>query len=104
MLTKLGYRVTAVTSGEEAVENLRAHPADLVVLDMIMPGGMDGMETYMRILEIRPGQRAIITSGFSESERVKTLQQMGAGAYVQKPYNLEKFGVAVRRELDRQKK
>jgi PAS domain S-box-containing protein len=104
MLTKLGYRVTAVTSGEAAVENLRAHPADLVVLDMIMPGGMDGMETYMRILEIRPGQRAIITSGFSESERVKALQQMGAGAYVQKPYTLEKFGVAVRRELDRQQK
>ena len=104
MLTKLGYRVTAVTSGEEAVENLRAHPVDLVVLDMIMPGGMDGMETYMRILEIRPGQKAIITSGFSESERVKALQQMGAGAYVQKPYNLEKFGVAVRRELDRQQK
>jgi len=102
MLTKLGYAVTAVDSGEAAEENLRLHPADLVVLDMIMPGGIDGLETYMRIIKIRSGQKAIITSGFSESERVQALQQLGAGAYVQKPYTLEKLGVAVRRELDRQ--
>ena len=76
----------------------------MTAFEVRFTGGMDGMETYMRILEIRPGQKAIITSGFSESERVKALQQMGAGAYVQKPYNLEKFGVAVRRELDRQQK
>jgi two-component system, cell cycle sensor histidine kinase and response regulator CckA len=101
MLTKLGYTVTAVASGEEAVEYLRSHTIDLMVLDMIMPGGMDGLETYARIIEIRSGQRAIIASGFSESERVKALQQMGAGVYVQKPYTLEKLGVAVRRELDR---
>lgn len=102
MLTKLGYAVTAVASGEAAVEYLRSHTIDLVVLDMIMPGGMDGLETYMRIIEIRSGQKAIIASGFSESERVKTLQRMGAGVYIQKPYTLEKLGVAVRRELDRQ--
>jgi len=101
MLSKLGYAVTAVASGETAVEYLRSHAVDLVVLDMIMPGGMDGMETYMRIVEIRPGQRAIIASGFSESDKVKSLQQMGVGAYVQKPYTLEKLGLAVRRELDR---
>lgn len=101
MLTKLGYAVTAVDSGEAAVEYLGMHTADLVVLDMIMSGGMDGLETYLRIIEIRPGQRAIITSGYSESERVKELQQLGVGAYVQKPFTLEKFGVAVRKELDR---
>ena len=101
MLTRLGYAVQAVASGEAAVEFLRSHAVDLVVLDMIMPGGIDGLETYTRIIKIRPGQKAIITSGFSESERVKALQQLGAGAYVQKPYTLEKFGVAVRKELDR---
>ena len=68
---------------------------------MIMPGGMDGLETYRRIIEIHPGQKAIIASGYSESERVKTLQQYGAGSYIQKPYTLEKIGVAVRNELDR---
>ncbi len=102
MLTKLGYRVAAVASGEKAVEYLHTHAVDLVLLDMIMPGGIDGLETYRRMLAFRPEQRAIITSGFSESERVRALMQLGAGAYVQKPYTLEKIGQAVRRELDRQ--
>ena len=101
MLTKLGYAVTAVASGEEAVEYLRSHTIDLVVLDMVMPNGIDGLETYKRIIEIHAGQRAIIASGYSESERVKALQRMGVGVYVQKPYTLEKLGVAVRRELNR---
>jgi len=101
MLSKLGYAVTAVASGEAAVEYLHSHTADLVVLDMIMPGGMDGLETYKQILTLQPGQRVIITSGFSESDRVKTLLQLGAGAYIQKPYTLEKIGQAVRREIDR---
>jgi len=101
MLAKLGYAVTAMASGEAAVEYLQSQRADLVVLDMIMPGGMDGLETYQRMLALRPGQRAIITSGFSESERVKALQHLGAGAYIPKPYTLERLGQAVRRELDR---
>jgi two-component system, cell cycle sensor histidine kinase and response regulator CckA len=101
MLSKLGYAVTTVPSGEAAVEYLHSQDADLVLLDMIMPGGMDGLESYRKILENRPGQRAIITSGFSESERVRALQELGAGSYVQKPYTLEKLGVAVRMELDR---
>jgi DNA-binding NarL/FixJ family response regulator len=69
---------------------------------MIMPDDMDGLETYLKMIEIRPGQKAIITSGYSESERVKALQQLGVGVYVQKPYTLESLGVAVRKELDRQ--
>jgi PAS domain S-box-containing protein len=100
MLGKLGYTVTVVASGEEAVEHLREHEADLMVLDMIMPG-MDGLETYRRALEIRPGQKVIIASGYSESRRVRELQRLGAGGYVQKPYTLEKIGMAVRAELDR---
>ncbi|MGB5157988.1 CHASE2 domain-containing protein [Desulfobacterium sp. N47] len=100
MLAKLGYNVNTVKSGEEAVEYMKTNKADLIVLDMIMPGGMDGMETYKRIIEIHPGQKAIITSGFSESDRVRALQELGAGSYIQKPYTLEKIGVAVRKELD----
>jgi len=101
MLTKLGYSVTSFASGEAVVDYLCLHNADLVVLDMIMPGGMDGLDTYVRINEIHPGQKTIITSGYAESDRVAALQQLGAGAYVQKPYTLEKLGLAVRKELDR---
>jgi two-component system cell cycle sensor histidine kinase/response regulator CckA len=101
ILEKLGYKATCVSSGEEAVEWLKSSTADLVVLDMIMNPGMDGLDTYKEILRFRPGQRAIIASGFSESSRVKEAQRLGAGAYVKKPYLMEKIGMAVRDALDR---
>ncbi len=101
MLEKLGYSVLTAANGSLALNIVRDSPVDLVVLDMIMPGNLDGLETYLEILKIAPGQRAIIASGFSQSERVKKLQQLGAGQYIQKPYTLETLGVAVRSELDR---
>jgi CheY-like chemotaxis protein len=101
MLTRLGYRAEAVASGEEAVEHLRHNRVDLVVLDMIMEPGMDGLETYRRILELHPGQRAVIASGFSETDRVREARRLGAGTYLRKPFLLRDFAQAVRRELDR---
>jgi PAS domain S-box-containing protein len=100
MLGKLGYRVAAAASGEEAVEYLKDNKADLIILDMIMDPGIDGMETYKRIRKINPLQKAIIVSGYSETDRVRSAQEMGAGVFVRKPYVLEKIGLAVRRELD----
>lgn len=101
MLEKLGYKISAVNSGEAAVNFLKAHSVDLMVLDMVMLQGMDGLETYQSVISMHPKQRAIIASGYSESERVKALQKLGAGAYIQKPYTMQKIGVAVRAELDR---
>ena len=99
MLEKLDYTVTTVSSGEEAVEYLRHHAIDLLVLDMIMEPGIDGFETYRRIVELRPSQKAIIASGYSETIRVKETQKLGAGAYIKKPYLLEKIGRAIKAEL-----
>jgi CheY-like chemotaxis protein len=100
MLTKLGYRVTSVASGEEAVAYLRNDKADILVLDMIMVPGIDGLETYIQARAINPTQKAIVVSGFSATDRVKEAQALGAGAYVKKPYVMEKIGMAIRRELD----
>ena len=101
MLNQLGYTVSLVSSGEEAVEYLQSNSADLIILDMIMEPGMDGLETYKRILELHPGQKAIIASGFSETERVKQAQNLGAGEYIKKPYTLEQLGLAVKKELEK---
>ncbi len=101
MLRKLGYKVDTVAGGEKAIEYLKNKKADLIVLDMIMDPGLDGLDTYKKILEIRPGQKAIIVSGFSETDRVKKTQEIGAGAFVRKPYVLEKIGFAVKKELER---
>jgi PAS domain S-box-containing protein len=101
MLKKLNYAVATVSSGEGAVKYLKQNKVDLIILDMIMDPGIDGLETYERILKINPEQKAIIVSGYSETERVKEAQKLGAGTYVRKPYILERIGLAVRRELDR---
>lgn len=101
MLEELGYSVTSVSSGEEAVEYMKHNSADLLIMDMIMDPGIDGLETYKRILKFRPGQKAIIASGFSETKRVKEAQRLGAGQYIKKPYLIEKIGMAVRAELDK---
>ena len=101
MLDKLGYTVITASSGEDAVRFLETHSVDLVMLDMIMPPGIDGLETYQQIIARHPHQKAIIASGYSETKRVTQLLALGAGAYIPKPYTLEKIGRAIRRELDR---
>jgi PAS domain S-box-containing protein len=99
MLSKLGYKVQSVSSGNEAVEYLQKTSADLLLLDMIMEPGMNGRETYETIIKFVPNQKAIIASGYSETDEVKKAQNLGAGKYIKKPYTLEKIGVAVRDEL-----
>jgi PAS domain S-box-containing protein len=101
LITQLGYEVYAVSSGEEAIAYLKGNNADILVLDMIMEPGIDGFETYQRILKIKQKQKAILVSGFSETNRVRDAQNLGAGAYVKKPYMLETIGVAIRDELYR---
>ncbi|MFZ5570869.1 MAG: PAS domain S-box protein [Thermodesulfobacteriota bacterium] len=101
ILACLGYRAVAVASGEEAIRYLETNVCDLIILDMIMEPGIDGLETYRRIVEKRPGQKAIIASGYSETETIKEAQSLGAGRFVKKPYTMETIGLEIRRELER---
>jgi signal transduction histidine kinase len=101
LLDKLGYTVTAVESGEKAVNYMQNNRVDLIVLDMIMDPGIDGYQTYQQILKRHPKQKAVIASGFSETARVKETQKLGAGEYIKKPYTFEKIGLAVKQELER---
>ncbi len=99
MLETLGYSVASVSSGEEALTFLKNHSVDLLILDMIMGSGMDGYDTYKKIHDLYPSQKAIFTSGFSETLRIKAAQKLGAGVYVKKPYLLDEIGKAIKEEL-----
>lgn len=99
MLDKLGYKPEAVPSGEAAIEHLRNNVVSLVLLDMIMDPGINGRETYERILEIQPGQKALIISGLAETDDVRQAQKLGAGQYLKKPVTLKDLGLAIKMEL-----
>ncbi len=99
ILAAYGYRVESVTSGEEAVKFLTTRESDLLLLDMIMDPGINGYETYRQILEIRPFQKAIIVSGFSESNVVEKTKKLGATDFVKKPYSIELLARAVKKSL-----
>jgi two-component system cell cycle sensor histidine kinase/response regulator CckA len=100
LLTFLGYQVTAVESGRAALDYLRDHDTDILVLDMLLEEGFDGLDTYREILRMKPQQKAVLVSGYSETDRVVEAQRMGAGRFVRKPYTLAGLGRAVRAELD----
>ncbi len=99
MAVKLGYKVEAVASGEDAIAYLQENTVDLILLDMIMDPGINGRETYERIVKIHPHQKAIITSGFSETEEVKEALKLGIAQYIKKPYSIKKIAKAIKDEL-----
>lgn len=101
MLTKLGYSVDTVMSGEKAIVYTRTNQIDMLVLDMIMNPGIDGLDTYRKIIKQCPGMKAIIVSGYTETERVREALQLGAGEFVRKPYTLNVIAAAVRNVLNK---
>jgi len=103
LLDVLGYRTTGVHSGEEALSLVRDEKRefDLVILDMVLEGGMDGLDTYVELRKIRPKQKAMLISGFTKAARnIARAQQLGAGAYLRKPLTIERIARVVRNELD----
>ena len=99
LLEQLGYKVVTAASGEEALAYLGRNRVDLLLLDMIMTPGIDGLETYERVLAIHPDQRAVIVSGYAETDRVQKAMELGARRYVKKPYTLQTLARAVHEAL-----
>ncbi|MCP4152776.1 MAG: PAS domain S-box protein [bacterium] len=99
LLTSLGYKVETASSGEAAIEYLKNNSVDLVILDMIMEPGIDGLDTYRQIRLLNPGLKVIISSGYIETGRVKEARRLGVGQYVKKPFSMEIIARAVKKEL-----
>jgi len=103
IVKKLGYRSASVSSGEAAIEYLKKNEVDIILLDMSMEPGINGLETYKRAINFRPGLKAVIASGYSESDLVREAQRLGAGEYLKKPYTMESLAIAIKEELGRSK-
>ncbi|MGD9976000.1 MAG: response regulator, partial [Desulfatirhabdiaceae bacterium] len=96
MLEACGYNVSTVNSGEEAVSYLQNQRVDIVLIDMLMEPGINGRETYEHILQIHPGQKAIIASGFAENSEVRKTLSLGASVFIKKPYSMADIAKAVK--------
>lgn len=88
LLSSMGHTVNTIPNGHDAVEYLKTHKADLVILDMVMPG-MDGVATLKAIKSINPDQRVVILSAFAEKEKIEEVKGLGVNAYLQKPATLK---------------
>ncbi len=101
MLERLGYRPESVAGADEALARLGVEPADLVLLDMIMDPGPDGLDTYRMLRQRDPAQRVVLMSGYSETARVREALALGAAAYLKKPYRIEDLARTVREAIGR---
>lgn len=94
LLTMLNYQVVTADSGEAAFDYLLGNHADVLLLDMLMPG-WGGRLTYEKILTIKKRQKAIIVSGFAEDEDVRQTMEMGATIFLAKPYTVLELSTAL---------
>jgi len=99
LLGRLGYKVHTAKSGEEAVEFIKKQPVDLVLLDMVMDPGINGCETFERIVRHYPDQKAIIISGYSSCLDIRRAKELGINQFIKKPYTLHDLSQAVRHEI-----
>jgi len=85
-----GYEAHGVTSGDEALQYLRANPqsVDVVLLDIKMPG-MGGLETLREIKSCCPSIEVIVVTGHASQEFSRRGRELGAFDYLIKPIRLE---------------
>ncbi|MFH2037280.1 MAG: response regulator [Candidatus Zixiibacteriota bacterium] len=100
MLSSLGYKVTAVSNGREALDYLSKNEVDMLLLDMIMEPDFDGLTTYQEIRKLKKDPKAIIISGYSKTDRVRETLKLGAATFIKKPFTLDQLGSAIRNELN----
>jgi PAS domain S-box-containing protein len=101
LLGRLGYSTWCVPSGEEAVESVKTQKPDLVLLDMIMDPGMDGLETYRHMLALYPELPAVLVSGYTMTQAVRDARDLESILFLKKPYALDSLGTTVRQALSR---
>jgi DNA-binding NtrC family response regulator len=107
-LKKRAIDAEGVQSGEDCINLLNQKDFDAVVLDVRMPGGMDGIETLREIKKVQPLTEVILLTGHASLESGIQGMKLGAFDYLQKPVNLEKLlsklANALNRREDHQKR
>ena len=100
MLDHLGYKSMVVHTGQEALALMKKKERfDAIILDMNMPT-MSGKETFLKLKEIRPNMRVIISTGYSNASLEPTPLNKMVDGFLQKPYQLEELSKVLREVFD----
>ncbi|MEN8221738.1 MAG: response regulator [Acidobacteriota bacterium] len=101
MLNTLGYKTDLVPSGESALKYIKKKRPDLIILDMIMDPGINGLETYIQIKKMIPEIKVILCTGYSDKKSIDKALKNGIRQYLKKPFSIEQLGKAVKQEIKR---
>jgi two-component system response regulator (stage 0 sporulation protein F) len=93
-----GYETFQAANGRTALEIVKSHSPDLVLLDMKIPG-MDGLEILKKIKEINPDIKVIMMTAYGELDMIKEATDLGALMHFTKPFDIEEMRIAVNMQL-----
>lgn len=98
MLGGCGYTVREAIDGRHAMDQVRQHPVDLVITDLVMPE-QEGLETILKLQQEFPRLKVIAISGYQAGEFLRHASIFGACATIKKPFSIEFFMQVVTRIL-----
>jgi CheY-like chemotaxis protein len=99
IVKSLGYRSVSVPSGEAAIDYLKNNNADVMLLDIIMAPGINGVDAYKDAVQYKPDIKTIIVSGFSNPNIAHELKKLGISDFLQKPYTIESLARTLKAKL-----
>ena len=102
ILESADHEVVEAKDGNEGIASCKAHPADLVITDIIMPE-KEGMETIIELRHAYPDVKIVAISGggrIGSSDYLKLAQKLGADEIMPKPFQMDEVLSMVRRVLD----
>jgi len=91
VLSSAGYQITTAQEGNEALESYKKEKYDLVLSDLIMPNGMEGIELYQKIKEINPNAKVCIMTGYQDETKIQQLLKQGVKKIIQKPFRMKQL-------------
>jgi two-component system, cell cycle sensor histidine kinase and response regulator CckA len=102
ILEELGYHIFDAATGQEALAVWEKHQGaiDLLLADVVMPGGMSGVELAEKLLASKPTLKVIFNSGYTVDEMNEAFLAKINARFLQKPYARTTLGRAIRQALD----
>jgi len=106
MLVQLGYEVQLAKDGDEAIETYakaleKGVLFDAVILDLTIPGGTGGDEAILKLLEIDPNVKGILSSGYADNNVMNDFREFGFKGVISKPFNFDELASVIANTVHR---